>query len=137
MRVQACVSRRASEVLSVSEWDVLAVRRLVALGETKVDDVNGIFSLIITANQEIIRFNVSVDDSLLVNDLDSLDHLDGDVETGLEVEFSSALLKLVFKTLTKEVHDHDVVHLAILCLLVTDEMEIGNRRLTSQLVDQL
>ena len=137
MRVQARVSRRARQVLSVSERDVLAVRRLVALGEAEVDDVNCVFSLVIASNQEIIRFDVSMDDSFLVHNLDSLDHLDGDVEAGLEVEFSSALLEVVFETLAEEVHDHDVVHLAILGLLVADEVEIGNRRLASQLVDQL
>ena len=78
-----------------------------------------------------------MDDSFLVHNLDSLDHLDGDVEAGLEVEFSSALLEVVFETLAEEVHDHDVVHLAVLGLLVADEMQIGNRRLAPQLVDQL
>ena len=58
MRVQARVSRRARQVLSVSERDVLAVRRLVALGEAEVDDVNCVFSLVIASNQEIIRFDV-------------------------------------------------------------------------------
>ena len=136
MRIQACVSCCASQVLSISEWDVLAVRRLVALGEAEVDDVNCVFSLVIAANQEIIRFDISMDDPLLVADLDSLDHLDGDVKASLEIKFSSALLEVVFETLTKEVHDHDVVHLTILGLLVADEMQIGNRRLASQLVDQ-
>jgi len=78
-----------------------------------------------------------MDDPFLVDDLDSLDHLDGDVEAGLEVKFSSTLLEVVFKTLSKEVHDHDVIHLAVLGLLITDEVEIGNRRLASQLMDQL
>ena len=136
MRVQACVSRRASEVLSVSERDVLAIRRLVALGEAEVDDVNCVFSLVIAANQEIIRFDVSMDDSLLMDDLDSLDHLDGDVKASLEIKFSSALLEVVFETLAEEVHNHDVVHLTILRLLVADEMQIGNRRLASQRVNQ-
>ena len=136
MRIQTCVSCCASQVLSISEWDVLAVRRLVALGEAEVDDVNCIFSLVIAANQEIIRFDVSMDDSLLVDDLDSLDHLDGDVEASLEVKFPSALLEVVFETLAEEVHDHDVIHLTILRLLVSDEMQIRNRRLAPQLMNQ-
>ena len=49
-----------------------------------------------------------MDDSFLVADLDSLDHLDSDVQARLEVEFSSALLELVLKRLSKEVHDHDM-----------------------------
>ena len=137
MRVKTCVSCRASQVLSVPEWDVLAIRRLVALGEAEVDDVNCVLCLVIAANQEIIRFDVSMDDSLLVDNLDSLDHLDSDMEAGLVVEFPSALLEVVFETLAEEVHDHDVVHLAVLGLLVANEMQIGNRRLAPQLVDQL
>ena len=77
-----------------------------------------------------------MDDPLLVDDLDSLDHLDGDVEASLEVKFPSALLEVVFETLAEEVHDHDVVHLTILRLLVADEMQIRNRRLASQLMNQ-
>ena len=69
--------------------------------------------------------------------LDSLDHLNGDVEACFEVKLSSALLELVLKTLAEQVHDHYVVHLAIFGLLVTDEMQIGNSRLASQLVNQL
>ena len=136
MRIQACVSCRTSEVLSISEWDVLAVRRLVALGEAEVDDVNCVFSLVIAANQEIIRFDVSMDDSLLVDDLDSLDHLDGDVEASLEVKFSSALLEVVFETLAEEVHDHDVIHFSILCLFISDEVQIWYGSFPSQFMNE-
>ena len=64
-------------------------------------------------------------------------HLHGDVEHSLEVELSAALLEEVFKTLSKQVHDHDVVHLAVLSLLVSHEMQEGHEGLASQLVNQL
>jgi hypothetical protein len=38
-----------------------------------------------------------MDDSLLMDDLDSLDHLDRDVENGADVELSSAFLEQVLE----------------------------------------
>ena len=58
-------------------------------------------------------------------------HLDGDVEHGLEVELASALLEEVFETLAEQIHDHHVVHLAVLGLLVADEVQEGHERLAS------
>ena len=68
---------------------------------------------------------------------DSLDHLDSDVEDGLEIEFASALLEQIFQTLSQHVHDHDVVHLSILGLLVTNEVKIWDGGFASQFMDQL
>ena len=53
-------------------------------------------------------------------------HLDGDAQHGLEVELSAALLEEIFKTLAKEVHDHHVVGLVIVRLLVAHEVEVGH-----------
>ena len=64
-------------------------------------------------------------------------HLDGDVEHGLEVELASALLEEVFETLAEQVHDHHVVHLAVLGLFVADEVEEGDEGLSAQLVNEL
>ena len=64
-------------------------------------------------------------------------HLGGDVQNGPEIELAATLLEQVLKTLAEEVHDHNVVHFAVLGLLVTDEVEEGDVGLASQLVDQL
>ena len=64
-------------------------------------------------------------------------HLDSNVEASLEVELSAALLEEVFKTLSEQVHDHDVVHLAIFSLLIADKVQEGDKGLASQLVNQL
>ena len=74
------------------------------------------------SNQKVVGFDISMNDSLLVHDFNPLDHLDGNVQNSIEVELSSALLEQVFEGLTKHVHDHDMIHLSVLCLLVTDEM---------------
>ena len=59
------------------------------------------------------------------------------MEDCLEVELATTLLEEVFQTLTQQVHHHDVIHLAILRLLVTDEMEEGDKGLASKLVNEL
>ena len=59
------------------------------------------------------------------------------MEDCLEVELATTLLEEVFQTLTQQVHHHDVIHLSVLRLLVTDEMEEGDEGLASQLVDEL
>jgi len=92
--------------------------------------------LIVTTNKEVVRLDITMDDALFMNNLDSLDHLNGDVEYGLEVELATALLEQILEGLTEEVHHHNVVHLAIFSLLVTNEMEVGNCGLTSQLMNK-
>ena len=46
--VQTCVSGCSSQILTISEGNMIAVRRLVALGETEVNDENSILCLVIT-----------------------------------------------------------------------------------------
>ena len=67
------VSCRASQVLALTEWNVLTLAVFVALCQTEIDNVDVVFSALITSNQEIVRFDVSVDDPLLVHFLNSMD----------------------------------------------------------------
>ena len=64
-------------------------------------------------------------------------HLNGDMQNSFEVEFATALLEQVLKTLSEQVHYHDMVHFSVLSLLVADEMQERHEGLASQLVDQL
>ncbi len=64
-------------------------------------------------------------------------HLHSDVQYSLKVKLSAALLKKVFQTLSEQVHDHDMVHLAVLSFFVTHKMKERNEGLASQLVNQL
>lgn len=72
MRVKGSVSCRSSQVLSLTEWDVLTLRVFVALSQTKVNNINVVLGLLCSADQEVIGLYVTVDDSFLVNFLDSL-----------------------------------------------------------------
>eukprot|EP00354_Favella_ehrenbergii_P009733 CAMPEP_0170457668 /NCGR_PEP_ID=MMETSP0123-20130129/4882_1 /TAXON_ID=182087 /ORGANISM="Favella ehrenbergii, Strain Fehren 1" /LENGTH=131 /DNA_ID=CAMNT_0010721535 /DNA_START=1570 /DNA_END=1965 /DNA_ORIENTATION=- len=78
-----------------------------------------------------------MDDSLLVYLLNTADHLSGDVEAGLEVKLAAALLEEIFETLAEQVHDHDMVGLAVVGLLISNEVEEGHVCLATQLVNQL
>ena len=71
--VNGGVPGRASEVLAVTEGDVFALGVLVALGETKIDNVDIVFGALVTANKEVVGLNVSMDDPLFVHFLNSVD----------------------------------------------------------------
>jgi hypothetical protein len=69
--------------------------------------------------------------------LDPLDHLGCDMKHTVEVELSLAFLEEILETLAEHVHDHNVVHLAVFGLLVTNEMKIWYSSFSSQFVNKL
>lgn len=77
--VNTCISRCACQVLTLSEWDVLTVRVLVALGETEINDEDVIFVCVIAANQEVIRLDISMNYTFFMHFLDALNlyYIDG------------------------------------------------------------
>ena len=72
MSVDTCVSGGSCQILALTEWNVLAVRVFVALGETEIDDVDIVFVSVVAADQEVVWLDVSVDDSFFVYFLNSL-----------------------------------------------------------------
>ena len=101
---------------------MLSITRLVALSQTKINNIDSVFGCFGSSGYEIVRLDVSVDDSFFVNYLDSLEHLNCDMKDSREVKFSSALLEKVFQGFTELVHDHNVIGLAILSFLISYEM---------------
>ena len=95
--VYGSVSCGTCEVLAISEGDVFSIRALVALRQSKINDVDSVLGVLISSNQKVVGFDVSMDDPLLMNYLDSLDHLDSNMKDRLEVELSPALLEEVFQ----------------------------------------
>lgn len=59
------------------------------------------------------------------------------MQDSLKVKFAAALLEQVLKTLAKQIHHHNVVHLAVLRLLVSHEVQEGHEGLAPQLVNEL
>ena len=52
---------------------MLTLRVLVTFGKSEIDNINIVLCVFLTADKEIIRFDISVDDPLLMNLLNSLD----------------------------------------------------------------
>jgi hypothetical protein len=61
----------------------------------------------------------------------------GDVEHSFQVEFAPALLEEVLQRLAEQIHDHNVVHLAVIGFLVANEVQERNEGLAPHLVDEL
>ena len=69
--IDRSVSCRACQVLAILVRDMLTLTVFKALCQTEVNDVDLIFGLIRAPNQEIVGFDVSMNDSLLVHFLNS------------------------------------------------------------------
>ena len=69
--------------------------------------------------------------------LDSLNHLNCNLQYCFQVKLPPALLEQIFQTLSQQVHHHYVVSFAILSLLVPHEVKVGYARLPPQFMDKL
>ena len=67
------VSGRASKILAVLVGNVLTLTVFVAFGEAEVDNVDLVASGFGAADQEVVGFDISVDDPLIVHFLDATD----------------------------------------------------------------
>jgi hypothetical protein len=50
MGVNTSITRCTSEIFALSEWDVLTIRVLITLGQTKINDKNAVLIGFITSN---------------------------------------------------------------------------------------
>ena len=109
MSIDASVASRACKRFVVFVWDVLACFWVaISLGEAEIDNVNNVLLFAMT-DEEVIRFHISVNEVIIVQELESLDHLVRYHERRLDCEFALAEVKRVLQTWTKQVHDHGVV----------------------------
>ncbi len=72
MSVDACVSSCAGQIFALSERDMFTLRVLETLSETEINDEYAVLSGLIASNEEVIRLNVSVNYSLFMDFLDTL-----------------------------------------------------------------
>lgn len=80
--VETGVTRRTRQRLIVLEADVAArARILVSLRQPKVNNVNDML-LLLDANEEIVGFDIAMQEAVLMNKLDPLQHLNGQHEHG-------------------------------------------------------
>lgn len=97
VRVDRCVARRAGQVLAVLVGDVLALRIFKALGKPEINDVDLVFSLVRSSDEEVVWLDIAVDNSLLVHLLDAHQHLSRDQEDRLEVKLPLTRLKQILE----------------------------------------
>ena len=72
MGIQRGISRSACQILALAEWDMFSFRILKTLGKTEVDDVNIVLRAFCSSDEEVVWFDVTVDNSLFMNFLNSL-----------------------------------------------------------------
>ena len=72
MGIQIGISRSACQILALTEGDMFSFRILKTLGKTEVDDVNIVFRAFCSSNEEVVWFDVTVDNSLFMDFLNSL-----------------------------------------------------------------
>lgn len=111
-----------SEVLAILVGDVLALGVLVALGQTEINDVDVVAGGVSAADQEVIGFDITMDDTLLVHLFNTSDELRGDHEDSLEVEVALAGLEEVLEGRSEQVHHHHV------------ELVVGHRAVSADVV---
>ena len=72
------VPSSTGKVLTIFIGDVLTCTVLVALGETEVNDIDLVTGGFSGTDEEVIRFDIAMDDSFGMNLLEVVHELDGD-----------------------------------------------------------
>ena len=109
MSVDTRIPRSACEGLVVFVGDVLARLGIsIALGQAEVDDVDDVL-LLAMANEEVVRLHVAMNKVVIVQELQSLDHLVSYHERGFDGELALAEVERILQTRSQQVHDHRVV----------------------------
>ena len=67
MSSDRCVTSCSCEILAVFVRNVLTLAVLEAFGKTEIDDVDVVTSRVCATDEEVIRFDVSVNDALLMH----------------------------------------------------------------------
>lgn len=107
--IDASVASRACKRFIVFVWDVFACFWVaISLGEAEIDNVNNVLLFAMT-DEEVIRFHISVNEVIIVEELESLDHLVRNHERRLDCEFALTEVECIFQTWTKQIHNHGVV----------------------------
>jgi hypothetical protein len=70
--VNTGISGGTGQVFTLAEGNVFTIGVLVTLGKTEIDDEDVILVLVISSDQKVIRLDITMDDSLLMDLLNSL-----------------------------------------------------------------
>lgn len=93
---QTGVTGSSSQIFAFNERNVLALTVFEALSQTEVDHINIVLCQLSATEQEVIGFDVSVNNTFVMHLFNALDHLLSDHAAGLEVELPLTLHEEVF-----------------------------------------
>ena len=98
MSIDTCVTSSAGQTLVVLVRNVLSgLWVTVPLSETEIDDVNYVLFLSM-ADQEVVRLHVSMNEMVIVQEFESLNHLVRYHERSFNGEFSFAEIESILQT---------------------------------------
>ena len=105
---------------------MLSLGVAVLLSHAKIDHVNDVRGLSSwAADQEVVRFDVTVDQVLFVNSLNSGKHLLCDHDDSLDRESAATVVKQIFQRWAKQIDHKNVVQ-----ALLTKVVDIGDSSYT-------
>jgi len=125
MGVDTHVSCSSRKGLSLAVWDMLLrLRVTVLLGHAEVNHMDNAGSLgARAANEEVVGFDIAVNEILLVNGLNTRKHLLGNHDNRLNGEPSATVIEKILKGRTEQVDHENVVE-----TLLAEVVNIGNTR---------
>jgi len=95
--VDGGIASSTSQVLVLPVWDVeVSLWVTVLLGETEIDNVDLVATLA-DAHEEVVRLDITVDEGLGMNVLNTGDQLVGKEKNGLQGELAVAEVEEVFQ----------------------------------------
>jgi len=104
----------------------------VSLGQTEVDTVDEVTVSTATISDKVGWLDITVDQVTRVHKFNTLEHLIRNHEDGLEGKTTSALVELILKRRSEEVHYHEVIG-----ILGSEVVDLGESRSVLQLTVDL
>jgi len=78
--VERSVTGRTSQILTLTEGNVFVLAVLVALSQTEINDINVVLCAFGSAYQEVVRFDIPMDNPFFMHFLNALNHLMSDMK---------------------------------------------------------
>jgi hypothetical protein len=109
MSVDGSISSSTGQVLVLTVWNVeMCLGVAVLLGQTEIDNVD-LVSTLANAHEEVIRFDVTVNEGFGVDILNAGNELISQEEDSLQRELSVTEVEKIFQTGAEKVKNHGIV----------------------------
>lgn len=109
MSIDTSITRSAGQILVFSVGDMeVRLRVAILLSKAEINDVD-LISTLSNAHEEVIGFDITMDERFGVNVLDTRDELIGKEEHRLERELPVAEVEEILQTWSEQIKDHGIV----------------------------